>query len=231
MSLRALRTVLAVLGAATVASCHLILGLEEATVDCRVESISCLCEADTDCGPAPECRMWKCLEGVCRQRNAPEGTPCSTGYCNSADSAETFPVARCVECTDDAQCDGGYCGEFHRCGRCDNGIEDGDERDVDCGGRCPTCLGSPCLSDEECITGFCTDGHCCDFRCQDECAYCHFSGECMYLPQFTADNDPLCVGEMACNGGGVCALGPNEPCLSNSECASLECSNNVCTGP
>jgi hypothetical protein len=229
---RTVHTVLAVLGAAALSSCHLLLGLEEATVDCRAESITCPCEADTECGPAPgECRVWKCLQGVCRKRNAPEGSPCSTGFCDGADGAESYPVAQCVACTNDSHCGGGYCGEVHECGRCDNGIQDGDEWGIDCGGRCPTCLGNSCSSDAECITGFCTDGTCCDGRCHDECAYCHDSGECMYVPQFAADNDPLCVGEMACNGGGVCALGPSEPCLSNSECASLKCANNVCTGP
>ena len=233
--MRTIHAVLAMLGATALSSCHLILGLEEATVDCRAESITCTCEADSDCGVAPgECRVWRCLEGVCRKRNAPKGARCSTGFCDGADGAEQYPIAQCVACTEDSHCAGGYCGESYRCGRCDNGIEDGDETDVDCGGRCPTCLGSFCSSDEECITGFCTDGHCCDSRCHDECAYCadlEARGECKYLPQFWYDYDPPCDGEMSCNGGGVCALRPNEPCLSNSECASLKCANNVCTGP
>ena len=228
--MRACQTILAVLAAAMVASCHLILGLERASVDCRAESIACFCEADTECGPPSECRVWKCLEGICRERNALRGTPCATGYCDGADGATQFPPAQCVECTDDAHCNGGYCGEFFRCGRCDNGLEDGDERDVDCGGRCPTCLGSPCSSDEECITGFCTDGTCCDLRCDDECAYCHDSGECMYVPQFTMDLNPPCDGEMTCNGGGVCTLRPGEPCVGDIQCASLKCENGTCTG-
>jgi len=228
---RAFRAVLALLTAVTVAGCHLLLGLEEASVDCRTESYYCRCEADTDCGPPSECRVWQCLTGVCSERNAPKGTPCSTGYCDGGDGAQTNPPSRCVECTDDSHCNGGYCGEVFRCGRCDNGIEDGDEQGVDCSGRCPTCLGDFCSNDEECITGFCTDGHCCDLRCHDECAYCHFSGECMYIPQFAADNDPVCVGDMACNGGGVCALGPHEFCVGDIQCASLECENGSCTGP
>jgi hypothetical protein len=229
---KAIYAVLAAVGAAITASCHMILGLEEAVVDCRAESITCPCEADSDCGVAPgECRVWKCLDGVCRKRNAPEGARCSTGFCDGADGAEQYPIAQCVACTEDSHCAGGYCGEFHRCGRCDNGIRDGDEWGIDCGGRCLTCLGNSCSSDEECISGFCTDGDCCDSRCHDECAYCAETGECRYLPQFWYDNDPICDGMMTCNGGGLCSLRPGELCASDVQCASLKCEGGLCTGP
>lgn len=40
---------------------------------------------------------------------------------------------------------------------CTNGIQDGDERRVDCGGRCGACLaiGQACRFDEECLSGLC----------------------------------------------------------------------------
>jgi hypothetical protein len=152
------------------------------------------------------------------------GRPAVAAWASRVNKGPTAP---------DSHCNGGYCGEFFRCGRCDNGIEDGDERGVDCSGRCPACLGDFCSNDEECITGFCTDGHCCDNRCYDVCAYCadvEARGECKYLPTFWDDNDPICDGAMTCNGGGLCALRPGEPCVGDIQCASLKCENGTCTG-
>lgn len=38
---------------------------------------------------------------------------------------------------------------------CDNGIQDGDETDVDCGGSCRNCNGEPCGSDWHCASDNC----------------------------------------------------------------------------
>ena len=47
-------------------------------------------------------------------------------------------------------------------GPCNNGVEDGEETDVDCGGRvCRRCgLGASCSLDTDCASGFCTAAGC-----------------------------------------------------------------------
>ncbi|HFE45408.1 MAG TPA: hypothetical protein ENJ18_07920 [Nannocystis exedens] len=44
---------------------------------------------------------------------------------------------------------------------CDDGIISGDEYGIDCGGSCRACaLGDSCHSDEDCLTGSCSDNRC-----------------------------------------------------------------------
>ncbi len=53
--------------------------------------------------------------------------------------------------------------------RCDNGVPDGDETDVDCGGSCPRLCGNGagCASDPDCETGVCRQQVCRAARCDD----------------------------------------------------------------
>jgi hypothetical protein len=49
---------------------------------------------------------------------------------------------------------------------CDNGLLDGSETDVDCGGSCGPCeSGAACELAEDCGTGRCLDGACCEAPC------------------------------------------------------------------
>ncbi|HMR10676.1 MAG TPA: hypothetical protein PKA88_33090 [Polyangiaceae bacterium] len=44
---------------------------------------------------------------------------------------------------------------------CHDGIKNGPESDVDCGGDCPPCaLGKTCSSARDCVSGRCADGEC-----------------------------------------------------------------------
>jgi hypothetical protein len=227
--------IVAVLCIVGTAGCHLILGLEKASLYCLSDEIICLCATATDCGPEPpECRIWKCEAAVCKLRNAPTGARCSKGVCRDVNDAQLFPPTTCVECNTDEDCgQGNFCSQ-ERCRAlpdCNNGIEDGDEGGVDCGGHCPECLGFPCLGDEACLSGHCIDGRCCNSACNGVCERCDINGECQVIPQFQDDNEPPCDGEMTCNGGGGCALRPKEPCPDDVSCASLKCENGTCTGP
>lgn len=61
---------------------------------------------------------------------------------------------------------GYYCATTHRCRRapeasCSDGALDGDESDVDCGGRCLPCdVGRACRADGDCATATCADAIC-----------------------------------------------------------------------
>lgn len=65
------------------------------------------------------------------------------------------------ECTTDAECGLGEVCEQSTCldAACVNGIQDGNESDVDCGADCLPCEnGETCGSPSDCASGFCDDG-------------------------------------------------------------------------
>jgi hypothetical protein len=65
----------------------------------------------------------------------------------------------------DGQCLAGFCQEPG----CSNGVQDGAETGVDCGGGCAGCAtGQPCNSGEDCDSGVCPDGHCAAPACDDQ---------------------------------------------------------------
>jgi hypothetical protein len=112
---------------------------------------------------------------------------------------------------------------------CGDGVKNGDETDVDCGGSCPECNGSPCNAAGECAGGFCVDGRCCDTACTGTCYSCNVSGSagtCSPLPLFTDDSfpDDACTGMNTCNGAGACKLKNGENCDGiDDKCASNNC--------
>ena len=58
---------------------------------------------------------------------------------------------------------GGGGGEASPCG---NGMQDGTETAIDCGGGCGLCPGSPCAAPVECASLVC-NGTCVEGNCQD----------------------------------------------------------------
>ena len=113
------------------------------------------CEADADCPVAPaECLLPVCEAGVCGEASSPAGTTCSLGQCDGA--------GQCLECLADGDCPNGACVDGVCAGpSCADGLENGDESDVDCGGGCPACaLGESCDAPADCSSAACSDGVC-----------------------------------------------------------------------
>ena len=92
-------------------------------------------------------------------------------------------------CTHNSDCKSGVCGNNNHCSgkdcistrcpleskwivsapRCTDGVQNGNETGVDCGGSCPLkCDGEPCLFDSECKTKSCRDQNYWSGRCQSE---------------------------------------------------------------
>ncbi|TXD38703.1 hypothetical protein FRC96_07120 [Lujinxingia vulgaris] len=97
---------------------------------------------------------------------------------------------------------------------CDDGIQNGDESAVDCGGACAPCaLGESCEAPADCESGFCTGNVCVDASCADvECA-----------------DDEACyraVCYLACEDADGCD--PNSRCYQGA-CVPLDCSTAECT--
>ena len=61
--------------------------------------------------------------------------------------------------------------------------------------------GEPCGADAECATGFCTDGVCCDARCDGTCEACDVGGD---VGSCRALEGAPRGGRPACRGSGIC---------------------------
>lgn len=212
------------------AGCNLVLGLDDyyPTPECPAGAALCVvCDDVTDCGPAEACHTWNCVGHLCQPINAVAGTACPAGVCS-----EKSP-STCIGCNVDADCDGGYCYE-KACLRCDNGVKEGDETDVDCGGtHCPTCTQArACLTGNDCTSTFCTDGLCCDIACDGMCLACNVEeskGQCNFVPKYgqdqSYDSGKTCLNAdgLACTGGGYCGKTIGSTCSGSADCASTKC--------
>jgi hypothetical protein len=90
---------------------------------------------------------------------------------------------------------------------CSNGVKDGDETSVDCGGaECPTCeVGRSCAHATDCTDGVCLNNICRASSCSDG----------MRNGQET---------DIDCGGAGTCKrCEPGQACASNADCSSSRC--------
>jgi hypothetical protein len=106
--------------------------------------------------------------------------------------------------------------------------------------------GSPCTSDVDCDSGFCTDGFCCNARCNGVCEACAAKvtgatdGTCAAVTKGTDphgscldDGAPTCARDGFCDGARGCERYASTTCNSNacttgSDCASGFCVDGVC---
>ena len=195
------------------------------------------CADDATCGDGRYCLL---PEGICLDL-LPNGSPWdgTVGHCASGQEADgvccdTGCEGTCEACNlgaltgtctpipagqdPQSECDLGFCsGTGAACVVC--------ARDTDCkpgafcsNGACvlEVKLGDPCGADDNaCGSGFCTDGVCCNARCDQPCQTCTalgLGGTCTSLAP--GDVDPTCGGFL-CTAAGTCATG----CAGDAECA------------
>jgi hypothetical protein len=123
---------------------------------------------------------------------------------------------------------------------CDDGRENGDETDVDCGGpSCKQCvIGDTCRASSDCASGECTGGTCREHHCsnlildQDEeavdcggkdCRPCSGDDTCTNKKQDDNETDVDCGGPSNCDR---CHNG--DSCESDGDCISNHCHDKVC---
>src|SRR5690606_15365505 len=156
-------------------------------------------------------------------------------------------------CSKNSDCESGLCNGTCLPRGCMNGIKDGSETDVDCGGSCDACDdGAACMVGAHCESKVCTDGFCLAATCEDDvrnaaetdvdcggddCETCEdgdscdTDGDCK--SGFCGDGtcaDPAC-GDGSKNGdesdtdcGGSCPpCAADRVCRANSDCASNNC--------
>ncbi|HVY47846.1 MAG TPA: lamin tail domain-containing protein [Minicystis sp.] len=105
-----------------------------------------------------ECTDDTCSGGSPVFTPKPVRTPCAGGakVCDAAGD--------CVECVDGSDCPSHVCSANHTCpaATCSDGVQNGDESDIDCGGSCAKkCAPNlHCMTGADCQLGACSNGLC-----------------------------------------------------------------------
>lgn len=168
------------------------------------------------------CTIEGCNNGTPEVTDAAPGASCNNGngVCNN--------MAMCVECIGNNDCGNGETCFMETCVSCTDGVMNGDETGVDCGGAtCKKCNGDMCADGAECRSTFCVDGACCDNACSGACKSCGIDatkGTCTNIPLGMTDDAPVCGGMSVCDGNGACKLKNGEVCTMNTQCLSGNCS-------
>lgn len=147
-----------------------------------------------------------------------------TGWYGVADAGGDVPADQHADVEgDDSDAPAKEAGEA---GLCDDGVRNGDESDVDCGGRCEACpVGAACRASSDCASEQCVDAVCCESACLGACRACS-EGR-------TGEADGTCANVLAgsdpddeCSGGYDCRDGSCESCvdgLQNGDETWIDC--------
>ena len=179
-----------------------------------------MCRQKSKCGDGKKCRRADdCESAMCGLANRCVKGPCFDDVLG-ADETDTDCGGACVKegntcaagriCKADSDCATGSCVKG-RCAwnLCGNGVQNGLETDVDCGGTCPTgcAVGKACKQRWDCMSGACDGKLCVASVCDDK---------------------TLSLGESDVDCGGVCAkdqrCAVGKACLGSGDCASNVCS-------
>jgi hypothetical protein len=164
-------------GAGTVGICVSVTagGAPRTAGGCLTQSPS-TCGPDGTCDGTGGCRLWPvftvCMPTHCDGNALVEGKVCDgRGTCRAGATAICAPyrcdpvTATCSNgCTTDAECPGSYCA---------------------LSGRCYVVGGPDCQSNDECASGFCRQGICCNSACDGACQACNLQereGSCSPVP-------------------------------------------------
>ena len=185
---------------------------DETSLDCG-GSCPQKCSFNQDCGKDGDCQSGSCDPATKKCRLA----PCSDGT-KDGDETDTDCGGSCsVKCGDgqgcakDGDCKSGSCDSATKkckASQCSDGIKDGDETDLDCGGSCP----QKCGYNQGCAKG----GDCQSGACDTAAKKCT-TGSCGNAVQ---DGD-----ETGLDCGGSCPdkCGYNQGCAKDADCQSGRC--------
>jgi hypothetical protein len=247
-------------GACAVSACNLGFG------DCDgVAATGCetLLTTLTDCGACGHaCALANasasCATGTCAL------SACNAGFfdCDgdAQNGCEALPCGTGGHCAGNAQCASGVCqnGICTAQASCSDGVQNGGETGVDCGGSCPPCgNGQGCQAGAGCQSGVCVAGVCQAASCADgvqnggetavdcggSCPPCGVglfcavgagcqSGVCTAgLCQAPACNDGLKNGgetDVDCGGGSCPACVDGQACGAGPDCVNKICVGGIC---
>lgn len=217
---------------------------QESDVDCG-GVCPAKCSKDKECKAGADCASGLCMNSVCKNPTCSPNDGCVVN-CVPHDS-DCPPVPNCLE---DGNCVLGCPSQDPDClpESCSNGIKDGQESDVDCGGNCAKCdLDKKCLKNNDCSSNVCENSICKDnaltscndnLKNQDEtdvdCGGV-LCDKCPVLEDCRIDNDCVtnlcfngkCSPIPTCKGGDACKVNclppdpdcpPKPSCLSDDRC-------------
>jgi hypothetical protein len=203
------------------------------TMDGRETSIDCggadcnKCRAGLLCNSGADCVSNVCTGGVCQptcvdgQRNGTEtdidcgGATCVTQGRTCAGGAACMAGTDCASGT----CTNNVCTVT---ATCTDGIRNGTETGIDCGGAVCVAQGRRCANGLGCAAGTdCTSTFC------DATNVCATAPSCTDAVRNGNETDIDCGGATCVAQGRTCAL--TKACVANTDCASAVCFNNVCS--
>ena len=236
---------------------------DETDVDCGGLCPPCadlqMCLAGLDCqsGVCTDgvCQVPNCDDGV--ENGLETDVDCGGGTCDKCgpdkgcDDPEDCVGGECTgmggtcipNCTDltknnaetDVDCGGGTCEKCEVGKQCDasdaNCVDNAYCAAGTCAPKKPQ--GDACVAANECSSGFCVDGVCCQLACGGTCSACNLPGSaglCAYI-EVGQDPDNECAGNGGadvCDGAGSCAKSNGASCAAGAECASGFCADGFC---
>jgi hypothetical protein len=187
-----------------------------------------VCVDATDCPLSPTlCQSPTCsADGTCGTKDANDGTMCMDG------GGKVCSNGGCVVCNTTPDCSPNNVCQNHTCvGECTDGLPDGNETGIDCGGgSCPPCpAGEPCNVDNDCVsTAACENGMCaqCGANYHQACGHCNGVFDCVgncTIPDPANYGQPCgqCGGTVECDGQTCSVNTPSnlgDPCTTNIHC-------------
>ena len=214
------------------------------------------CQSDSDC------RSRTCTDGICCNTTCDSichscKVPGSEGTCSAQPAGTQCGAATCVGSIDTPArtCNAsGVCLTVtpRTCPTAcaNNTCNDMCSADAPCqgnffcdGGHCKAkrITGTACGAGDECASGFCADGVCCNTECKQSCFACNLpssSGTCSAVPsgqdprqECTAQAATTCGRAGGCDGGGLCRFQPpGTPCGTRTCTNAVESSGGTCSG-
>jgi len=168
-------------------------------------------DPDNECAaqlPATCGTTGMCGSGACALH--PAGTECAPASCAGGVEQKADTCNGAGACTDNGTvaCVAPYVCATTTCQSCSDGVKNGNETDVDCGGggSCSKCaVGKVCTQPTDCASNFCVDGVCCSTACTQAelCKRCDLPGTvgtCAYIEGSDPDNE-CTAAKKVCSGG------------------------------
>ncbi len=129
------------------------------------------------CNPiCGECQL--CRKGPCKKTK--HGKKCKKGVCQAQENG--------TGCSG-GTCQGGSCVAPRASPTCSDGVKNGSESDVDCGGSCPRCANDKlCTTRTDCVGGLCAGGRCQACAVDDDCGE-DADSQCYCAPPATGSSN------------------------------------------
>ena len=217
---------------------------EETDLDCGGSTCSQRCAVDLSCSANSDCATGLCSTGTCAVTTPTE--TCNNGANDGDETGLDCGGAACVAlgkqcpsgagCAQDSDCQSVTCdGDTSVCVSCWDGVRNGQETDIDCGGD----VCAPCLP----ASGSCTDPLD-STTCPQLAQACEEDGDC--TAECYGDNDDndgvvdgVCVsatngvkdgqeGGIDCGFRAVSLCAFNATCTTDDDCATGSCTDGTC---